>query len=124
MGIVNELIDACHSSLALLLSPGPVSMSAFTYFFTAAWADYTGAALAVIELGDSVEFETFGLGLTLVYTAFLSLFIFGLYEAGNIVEAPIKATMALLVTEDISHTLSDDLASLIDDDTVPVFLPK
>ena len=124
MGIVNELIDAYHSSLALLLSPGPVSMSAFTYFFTAAWAYYTGAALAVIELGDSVEFETFGLGLTLVYTAFLSLFIFGLYEAGNIVEAPIKATMALLVTEDISHTLSDDLASLIDDDTVPVFLPK
>jgi len=126
MGKVDELIGAYHSSLSLLLSPAPVSLTSFTYFFTAAWAYYTGAALAVIELGGNGEvgeFQAFGLGLTLVYTAFLSLFIFGLYEAGNVVEAPLKAVMALMVTEDMSSSLSDDLASLIDDDSVPVFLP-
>ena len=42
MGIVNELIDAYHSS-SPYSSPGPVSMSAFTYFFTAAWAYYITA---------------------------------------------------------------------------------
>ena len=31
---------------------------------------------------------------------------------------------ALIATEDMSHALSDDLASLIDDASVPVFLPK
>jgi predicted membrane chloride channel (bestrophin family) len=124
MGKLCELIDAYHASLSLLLSPAPVSMTAFAYFFTTAWAYYTGAALAVIELAENTEFATFGLGLTLVYSAFLSLFVFGLYEAGNVVEAPLKAAVALLATEEMSHSLSDDLASLVDDDAVPVFLPK
>ena len=55
---------------------------------------------------------------------FLSLFVFGLYEAGNVVEAPLKAVMKLIVTEDMGHSLSNDLAALIDDTSVPVFLPK
>jgi len=122
MGKVAELVDAYHASLAMLLSPSPVALSTYTYFFTAAWAYFTGAALAVIELGDN-DPSAFGLTLTLVYTGFLSLFIFGLYEAGNVVEAPLKAVLALIATEDMSHSLSDDLASLVDDDSVPVFLP-
>jgi hypothetical protein len=124
MGKVDELLEAYHASLAILLSPAPVSMSAFTYFFTAAWAYLTAVSLAVIELGENTEFATFGLGLTLCYAAFLSLFIFGLYEAGNVVEAPIKAVLALIATDEMSHTLSDDLASIVGDDSVPVFLPK
>ena len=124
MGKVGDMIDAYHGSLALLLSPAPISLTAFTYFFTAAWVYFSAAALAVIELGDNGEFKTVGLGLTVTYTAFLSLFIFGLYEAGNVVENPLKALMALLATDDMSHSLSHDLASLIDDESVPVFLPR
>jgi len=124
MGKVDELVDAYHASFALILSPAPVSLTSFAFFFTASWAYLTGAALAVIELGDSAEFDTFGLGLTLCYSAFLSLFIFGLYEAGNVVEAPMKAAIALMAKEDMTTQLSDDLAALMDDSSVPVFLPS
>ena len=124
MGKVGELVDAYHASLALLLSPSPVSLTAFSYFFTAGWVYFSAAAIAIIELGDSAQFEAFGLGMTLVYTAFLSTFVFGLYEAGNVVEHPLKNVMSLLSTEDMAASLSDDLASLVDDETVPVFIPK
>jgi hypothetical protein len=122
---VGELIDSYHASLSHLLAPEALSLTSFTYFFTCTWAYTAGAALAVSELGDNTgEFRGFGLGLTLAYTTFLSLFVFGLYEAGRILEEPLKAVMALIVTEDMSHSLSDDLASLVDDASVPVFFPK
>lgn len=114
MSKVDELIDAYHSSLSLLLSPSPVSLTSFTYFFTAAWAYFCGVALAVIELDGHPSGSGFGLLLTTVYTGFLSLFIFGLYEAGNVVEAPLKAVMELVATEDMASSLSDDLTSLVD----------
>ena len=40
------------------------------------------------------------------------------------VEAPLKAVLALLPTEEMSVSLSDDLASLAGDESVPVFMPK
>ena len=121
---VTELLNSYHASLALLLTPCHSSLTSFTYFFTVTWAYTAGAALAVSELGDNAEFRGFGLGLTLAYTCFLSLFVFGLYEAGKVVEAPLKAVMELVVLEDMSHSLSDVLASLVDDSSVPVFFPK
>ena len=69
----------------MVCSPSPVSLTSFVYIFTTAWAYSTGAALAFIELGDSAEFGSFGLMLTLLYTLFLSIFIFGLCAARPLV---------------------------------------
>jgi hypothetical protein len=66
----------------------------------------------------------FGLALTIGYTAVLSIFYFGLYEAGKTTEAPLKAVMAMIPMDEIGYVLSDDLSSLVDDDDVPVFLPR
>ena len=115
MGKVGELVEAYHASLAMLLSPAPVSLTAFTYFFTAVWTYVSAAAIAEMQLAASGLYPTFGFGLTLVYSGFLSLFVFGLYEAGNVVEAPLKSVMALIVTEDMSTALADDLTSLVED---------
>jgi hypothetical protein len=121
MSKVAELLDTYHASLALLLSPAPVSLTSFAYFFTAGWSYYTGAALAVLELSNG-DASAFGLGLTLVYTGFLSLFMYGLFEAGNVLEVPLEAVMALIVAEDMSASLSSDLAALVDDSAVPVLV--
>ena len=46
-------------------------------------------------------------------------------ETVSVVESGVsKAVMELVVLEDMSHSLSDDLASLVDDSSVPVFFPK
>ena len=124
MGKTGELIEAYHSSLSMLLSPSPISLTAFVYFFTAAWVYFSAAALAVIELGDSKAFHGFGLWMTVCYSGFLSLFMFGLYEAGNVVEAPLKALMSLLASDAMAQTLSEDLSCLVDDETVPIMFPK
>ena len=42
------------------------------------------------------RFVGFGLALTIGYTAVLSIFYFGLYEAGKTTEAPLKAVMAMI----------------------------
>ena len=70
------------------------------------------------------RFVGFGLALTIGYTAVLSIFYFGLYEAGKTTEAPLKAVMAMIPMDEIGYVLSDDLSSLVDDDDVPVFLPR
>ena len=121
---VCELIETYHASLALALAPPPVALTSFTYFFTTAWAYTAGVTLAMAELGDNTYSAGAGLVITVTYTAFLSLFVFGLYEAGNVAEAPLKAVVALLSVDDLATSLSDDLASLVDDPAVPVFLPK
>jgi len=68
---------------------------------------------------------TAGFLLTLLYTLGSALFFFGLYEAGSISDAPVKAVSELVPLDDLKYTLSDDLATLVDDpeDGVPVFLP-
>ena len=124
MGKIGELIDSYHASLAMLMSPAPPGLTAFVYVFTAGWVYFSAAAIAVIELADSTYFHGFGLALTIVYSAFLSVFVFGLYEAGNVAEKPLSAVVALLGTDDMASTLSDDLSKLIGDDAVPVMLPK
>ena len=78
--------------------------------------------LAVTELSNNTYYTSAGLILTVGYTAFISLFVFGLYEAGS--TDPLKAVTALSALEDITSSLSDDLSSLVDDDAVPVFIPK
>ena len=48
-------------------------------------------------------------------------FVFGLYEAGNVIEAPLKAVMGLIAAEDMSTALAADLAALVDED-VPTMI--
>lgn len=123
-GKVCELVSAYHDTLALALAPPPIALTSFAFFFTAAWAYSAGAVLAVTELSSNEYSTGFGLLLTVAYSCFISLFVFGLYEAGNVAEAPLKAVADLSALEDMTTGLSDDLASLVDDDAVPVFIPK
>ena len=124
MAKLSEMLDSYHATLALVFAPPPVALSSFTTFFTRAWAYSAGAVIAVLELADNTGFHAYGLMCTLVYTAAISLFIFGLYEAGKCVEAPLKTLVTLSVAEDMMASLSDDLASLVADPSVPVFIPK
>lgn len=121
-GKVCELVTTYHETLALALAPPPLALTSFAYFFTATWAYSAGAMLAVTELSNNTYYTSAGLILTVGYTAFISLFVFGLYEAGS--TDPLKAVTALSALEDITSSLSDDLSSLVDDDAVPVFIPK
>jgi predicted membrane chloride channel (bestrophin family) len=54
-----------------------------------------------------------------------AFFFFGLYEAGTLMEAPVKAVSTLVPLDDLKASLSDDLTTLVDDpeENVPVFLP-
>lgn len=123
MSKIADLVETYHASLSMTLAPPPVYLTSFTYFFTAAWAYTAGITLAVIELGDNTFYVGTGLVITVCYTAFISLFVFGLYEAGSIAEAPMQSVTALLDSDHLLASLSDDLSSLIGD-SVPVFLPK
>jgi len=120
---VCELVGCYHSTLALALAPPPIALTSFAFFFTAAWAYSAGAVLAVTELCSNEYSTGFGLLLTVAYSSFISLFVFGLYEAGNVAEAPLKAVADLSALDELTTSLSDDLASLVDD-AVPVFIPK
>ena len=90
--------------------------------------------------------------LALLYGFLMALFMFGLYEAGNVIEVPFKARAAvvrpfhaasappsparaglccqavreMVPLDDLGHALSDDLTNLVDDpdNGVPVFLKK
>jgi len=122
---VADLIGAYHAALAVQLSPAPTTFTSFTLFFTIAWAYTLGPIVAMIELGENVGlYPNTGLMLTIFYTFLLALFFFGLYEAGKAVEAPLKTVVLTLAVEEMCWSLSDDLASLVDDPDVPVFLPR
>ena len=56
----------------------------------------------------------------------MALFMFGLYEAGNVIEVPFKAVLEMVPLDDLGHALSDDLTNLVDDpdNGVPVFIKK
>ena len=124
MSKLAEMLEAYHSSLSYVMAPSPVALTSFTTFFVTAWAYSAGALIALMEReqGDAAGYSgSYGLTCTMAYTAVLSLFIFGLYEAGKVVEAPVKALKALTTTEEMMASLSDDLASLVSDPAVPIF---
>jgi len=121
---ISELVDAYHEALALVLAPVPSSLGSLTFFFTALFAYTLGPIIAFNELGDNLEFGSLGLGLTVFYTAMLSLFYFGLYEAGKTVEAPLAELSSLLSTSEMGYALSTDLANLVDDAEVPIMLSQ
>jgi len=116
---ISDMVATYHSTRAVLLAPSPVSLSSFTFFFTSAWAYTAGPAMALKLLETAPSTGVLPLA---VYTFSLSLFFFGLYQAGEIVEEPLVYVTELINTKDTAHTLSDDLASIIGGD-VPVFLP-
>jgi hypothetical protein len=122
MGKVTEMIDAHQATLSISLAPAPVALSSFTFFFTAVWAYSVGPVLALSQIEEQTA-PGMGLMLTVLYSLFLNLFFFGLYEAGNIVEEPLKVVQELVSTAEMAHDISDDLSSLVGGD-VPNFLPK
>ena len=94
MGKVSDLVEAFHAALALYLAPLPSSLSSLAFFFTCLFSYTMGPIIAFNELGDNLEFATLGLMLTVLYTFVLSLFFFGLFEAGKALEAPLKVPRA------------------------------
>jgi predicted membrane chloride channel (bestrophin family) len=123
---ISNLIDSYHTTHGLLLSPMPASLNGFTYFFTMVWIYTAAPMIAVEEFTNNGGFDSAGFFLALAYSFSMSLFMFGLYEAGKIIEAPLQAVLNLVPLDDMSFTLSDDLTNLIDDPDhkVPVFLSK
>ena len=121
MNKVSDIIEAYHQSLALALAPTATAFASFTYTFTTIFVYTAGPLIAVNELESNTP-GSFGLGLTVFYTLMLALFYFGLLEAGKLLDAPISALAGLLAIEEMVYVLSDDLASIVDDDSVPVFL--
>jgi len=121
---ISELIETYHASLGLLLAPVDASFSSLTFFFTIIFSYTLGPIIAVNELGPELTYGHLGLTFTIFYSFMLSLFYFALYEAGKALEAPLKTAIAMVAIDDMGYTLSDDLSSLVDDDSVPVFLPR
>jgi predicted membrane chloride channel (bestrophin family) len=124
---LSKMLEAYHSAAAMQLAPMPASLSGFTYFFVVLWVYTACPAIAIVELkSNGHDLSGAGMLLGLMYSFALSLFFFGLYEAGNIIEAPLKAVVALVPVDSMGFSLSDDLASLVDDPdgAVPVHLPK
>jgi len=83
-----------------------------------------GPIIAINELEANSAFGSVGLSLTIFYTLIISLFYFGLYEAGKPIDAPLSGLTSTLAIDEMFYILSDDLSSLVDDDSVPVFLPR
>ena len=131
VGEIAKVIDTYHASRAQLLAPMSASMGAFTYFFVVVWM-YT--VCVVIAWNEDTDAATLGgtasmggVGLPMGLSFGLSLFVFGLYEAGTVVEQPLKEAIDLVPLEASGFELSDDLSNLVDDpdSSVPVFLsPK
>ena len=131
VGEIAKVIDTYHASRAQLLAPMSASMGAFTYFFVVVWM-YT--VCVVIAWNEDTDTATLGgtasmggVGLPMGLSFGLSLFVFGLYEAGTVVEQPLKEAIDLVPLEASGFELSDDLSNLVDDpdSSVPVFLsPK
>jgi hypothetical protein len=125
MGKISDLIDAYHQSLGHALAPTTSTFASFTYTMTLIFVYSLGPIIAINELeANFVEFHGLGLGLTIFYTLVISLFYCGLFEAGKSVDAPLAGLTATLAIEEMFYVLSDDLSSLVDDDSVPVFLGR
>lgn len=126
-GELTKLIETYHSAQSMQLAPPSVALEGFTKFFTVAWVYTVCPLVALTEVASNQPGSegTAGLVLTICYSFVISLFFFGLFEAGKLVEKPIKAIMAVTDLDDMTATLSDDLANLVDDPDgdVPVFLP-
>jgi hypothetical protein len=121
---ISDLIEAYHMSLSNVLAPTTSAFASFTYTMTVIFVYTVGPIIAINELEANMQFGGVGLSLTIFYTLLLSLFYFGLYEAGKPVDAPLASLTATLAIEEMFYVLSDDLSSLVDDDSVPVFLPR
>eukprot|EP00908_Phaeocystis_cordata_P006915 Transcript_17561.p2 GENE.Transcript_17561~~Transcript_17561.p2 ORF type:complete len:342 (+),score=172.54 Transcript_17561:80-1105(+) len=122
---IGSVMDTYHKTRAMQLAPMPASLSSFTYFFVFLWVYTATPVIAVAELHhNGPEFNLVGTGVTFVMTFVLALFYFGLYEAGKLMESPVKATADLIPLETLSFALSDDITNLTDDpdQSVPVFL--
>lgn len=122
-----KLIEIYHTSHAMLVAPLPAMLSGFTYTFVVVWVYSFCPVVVATQLAASSPLPYYGgLILSLSTTAFVSLFFFGLYEAGRVIEAPIKQVISLVPIETLTYALSDDLSNLIDDpdNAVPVFLPR
>ena len=121
-----KLMDIYQTTNGLQLTPMPSVLNGFTYAFLIAWVYSVTPVVAVFELHDNghSSFNSIGFGMALGFTFFITLFFFGLFEAGKAVEAPLKQVVKLLPLDDLAHTLSDDLSNLVEDrdDEIPVFL--
>ena len=118
MDEVRNLIETYHTSNGLLLSPVSVSLSSFSYFFTIVrrrdraqcvprvharggrrrlaspaqvWIYTSAPLIATSEFGEVRSLgESSGFIFAMAYSFVLSLFMFGLYEAGKVIEAPLS----------------------------------
>jgi predicted membrane chloride channel (bestrophin family) len=122
-GELASLIDTYHSSQALGLKPPSPALEGFTKLFTMIWVYTLCPVIAITELQANPAGEnTAGFIIALCYTFFIALFYFGLFDAGKLVAKPFQAALAVVDLTAMTNTLSDDLANLVDDGEVPVFL--
>jgi len=122
-----KLMGVYHTSHAMLMAPLPAMLSGFTYTFVVLWVYSVCPVVVATQLAASSPLSYYGgLVLSLLTTAFVSLFFFGLYETGKAIEAPLKQVISLVPLGALTYTLSDDLTNLIEDpdNAVPVFLPR
>jgi len=65
-----------------------------------------------------------GTVVTFALSFMTTMFYFGLYEAGKLMDSPVTTTAELIPLDTLSFALSDDITNLTDDpdQSVPVFL--
>jgi predicted membrane chloride channel (bestrophin family) len=122
---ISALMEAHAKTRAMQLAPMPSSLSSFTYCFVCAWVYTACPIIAVKELHDvEVSDNMLGTAVTFGLTFMTTMFYFGLYEAGKLMESPVKTTAELTPLDTLSFALSDDITNLADDpdQSVPVFL--
>jgi len=122
---VSSLMDVYHKTRAMQLAPMPASLSSFTYFFVFVWVYTACPVIAVKELhDDQVSANMVGTVVTFALSFMTTMFYFGLYEAGKLMESPVATTAELIPLDTLSFALSDDITNLTDDpdQSVPVFL--
>ncbi len=123
-----KLMEVYAATNGLQIAPMPAALNGFTYAFLIAWLYSVTPVVAVFELHDNGHgsFNALGFGMSVGFSFFIGLFFFGLFEAGKLVEAPLKQAVKLIPLDDLGHTLSDDLSNLVEDpdDDIPVFLTR
>lgn len=121
---IADMITTYHASQSLSIAPPSVALEGFTKVFVVIWVYTLCPIIAITELrANPAGDNTAGFVLSLFYTFLIALFYFGLFEAGKLVAKPFKAALAVVDLTELTSTLSDDLANLVDDGEVPVFLP-